>query len=171
MRKKTLFIYCITLMIICQGLIGVTAEAGAISLTKAETITERCTAVQNQLRVVQRDDTKTRFYLGRYYETILNRFITPLNMRLTENNMMSEGFMGVQSDFAKARTNFTIDFIEYQRGMDDLVVADCKAEPENFYAQLEKVRDRRAKVADDVMKLRNLMDVHRGLVVGLMEEV
>ena len=130
-------------------------------------IQDRCDAIHEELKVLQRNDSRARVYLGRYYETILNRFITPLNVRLVENNLSSTSFINNQNDFNKARTNFMIDYVEYQKGLEDLVATDCKENPEQFYEKLVDVRTKRATVADDTARLRKLAGRHLDLVKEL----
>ena len=130
-------------------------------------IQDRCDAIHEELKVLQRNDSRARVYLGRYYETILNRFITPLNVRLVENNLSSTSFINNQNDFNKARTNFMIDYVEYQKGLEDLVATDCKENPGQFYEKLVDVRMKRATVADDTARLRKLAGRHLDLVKEL----
>ena len=130
-------------------------------------IQDRCDAIHEELKVLQRNDSRARVYLGRYYETILNRFITPLNVRLVENNLSSTSFINNQNDFNKAWTNFMIDYVEYQKGLEDLVATDCKENPEQFYEKLVDVRTKRATVADDTARLRKLAGRHLDLVKEL----
>ncbi len=134
---------------------------------QAELVQERCDAVQNRLKVVQRDDARARIYLGRYYETILDRFITPMNMRLAENTLLDVKFTNNQNYFVKTRESFMIDYTQYQRELEDLTATDCKKEPEVFYRKLEQVRGWRKSVEEDVAKLRKLTDENKELVTGL----
>ena len=130
-------------------------------------VQDRCDAIHEELKVLQRNDSRARVYLGRYYETILNRFITPLNVRLVENNLSSTNFINNQNDFNKTRTNFMIDYVEYQKGLEDLVATNCKESPGQFYEKLVSVRAKRAVVADDTVKLKKLASEHSELVKGL----
>lgn len=157
-------------MVICQ-VFGVITGVNANAATREEIVRERCDAIQNQLRIVQRDDARTRIYLGRYYETILTRFITPMNMRLAENTLLDAKFTNNQNYFAKTRENFTIDYTQYQRELEDLTVTDCKKEPELFYKKLEQTREWRKSVEEDAAKLRRLIDENKTLVTSLMERV
>ena len=130
-------------------------------------IQDRCDAIHEELKVLQRNDSRARVYLGRYYETILNRFITPLNVRLVENNLSTTSFIDNQNDFNKTRANFMIDYVEYQKGLEELVAMNCKESPEQFYEKLVNVRAKRATVADDTVKLKKLASKHGELVKGL----
>lgn len=171
MRKKTLTFYCITLMVFCQVLGVFQGSFSAFAEVKEEVITERCEAVLNQLRVVQREDARTRIYLGRYYETILDRFITPMNMRLAENTLLDVKFTNNQNYFVKTRESFMIDFTQYQKELDDLVATDCKKEPGVFQKKLGQVREWREEVAADAEKLRKLAEENRVLVTELRGKI
>lgn len=140
-----------------------------VQITEAQknAVYDHCDKIRENLRTVQRDDAKTRVYLGRYYETILNGFITPLNVRLVENNLTDDDLLNNQSDFARIRTNFTIDFIEYQKVLEDLVGMDCRAEPTAFYVKLSTAREKRAIVAEDVNLLQRAAKTQVRLVTAL----
>lgn len=128
----------------------------AISEVQEIAIVNHCESIINSLKTVQRNDSRARVYLGRYYENILNKFITPLNVRLVENNLSNADLISNQNDFAKTRTNFMIDYVEYQKDLEDLVATNCKESPEVFYEKLVKTREKRGLVAKDAAKLRKL---------------
>ena len=67
MKKKRLIFYFITLMLFCQY------PTGVMALTKSqeEAIVERCSMIKDSLKKVQKEDARTRVYLGGYYEAIL----------------------------------------------------------------------------------------------------
>lgn len=143
----------------------------AISETQKATIKERCDTIKENLKSVQHQDSRTRVYLGRYYETILSKYITPLNVRLVENNLFDKNLMDNQDSFSKTRDSFIIDYIEYQKGLEDLVAMDCKSEPESFYEKLIKIREKRKIVATDVVNLKKFATSQIDLVKKLKEKL
>ena len=145
--------------------------AGAVSEGQKMAISENCDKIKETLRTVQHQDSRTRVYLGRYYETVLSKYITPLNVRLVENTMINSDLMDNQDGFSRTRNSFIIDFIEYQKGLEDLVATDCKTEPENFYNKLVKVRERRKVVESDTVVLKELIMTQLNLVKGLREQL
>lgn len=165
MKKIVLFCAMFGLMILW------TSPVEAISAVQKDAIVNRCETIREELRDLQHVDSRTRVYLGRYYETILTKFITPLNVRLTENMLSTDSFVNNQNGFVKARTNFTIDFIEYQKGLEDLVAINCKTEPEKFYEKLVAVREKRQIVASDTAKLKKLVNEQLVLVTALKEKL
>ena len=158
-------------LILALALSFATTPALAISDTQEKAITDHCEAIKDDLKNVQKLDARTRVYLGGYYETILTKFITPLNVRLVENNMSSTGLIDGQDQFVKKRMVFVNDYIVYQQGLEDLVGTNCKTEPAKFYEKLSEVRAKRKIVSQDVTKIRELISEHVKLVKGLKEKL
>ena len=174
MKKIRLSSYYIILFAFLQVfscLIGVnvSAEGEEVEITDEQktTIVDHCDAIKNDLKLLQRTDSRTRVYLGRYYETILVNFITPLNLRLVENNISNTKLLDNQTNFATRRTNFVNDYIVYQQVLEELVNIDCKNEPVKFYEKLVVAREKRNLVNKDVSKLKGLADEQ----VKLVEEL
>ena len=168
MKKKTLIFYYIIPLMFCQVL---APNVGAITEAQETAIIENCSDIKESLKKVQKDDSKTRVYLGGYYEAILTRFITPLNIRLVENNLSSAKLIENQNEFVADKSLFADDFIVYQKNLEDLVSIDCKEEPEEFYEKLDIVRQKRAVMVQDTLKIRSLLTSHVRLVEGLKGKI
>lgn len=145
--------------------------AQAISAKQENAIKEHCTEIKEQLKNVQKDDARTRVHLGGRYETILTKFITPLNVRLVENNLSNAELVENQNDFAETKTLFMTDYINYQQSLEELTLIDCKEKPEDFYEKLDITQQRRKIVAQDVLKLRSLITKHLKLVTELRSKI
>lgn len=167
MKKKLWFL----MMAVGLILLGFSSSVLAIPENQKTAISEGCEKIRESLKTVQHQDSRTRVYLGRYYETVISKYITPLNVRLVENNLFDGGLMDNQDSFSKTRNNFIIDFIEYQKGLEDLVATDCKSEPEGFYNKLVKVREQRKLVEKDTVLLKELMMTQLKLVNELKERI
>ena len=168
MKKKRICLYYSILMLICQCFWGVSVvnatENDIVSETSSllssgmrATVVDHCDAIRESLKTVQKKDRQTRVYLGRIYETILNKFVTPLNLRLVENNMPNQDLLNNQSKFAEKRALFMSDYVSYQQVLEETILIDCKNEPEKFYEKLSLARDRRKAVSRDVARLRDLV--------------
>lgn len=129
----------------------------AISQEQRDAIYEHCEAIRDSLKNVQKIDARTRVFLGSHYETVLSKFIMPLNLRLVENNLSNTGLIDSQSDFATTKSAFSADFVSYQQNLESLIAIDCRAEPEKFYEKLVVVRKKRKAVSLDTDKMRELM--------------
>lgn len=141
----------------------------AISEKQESAVATHCEAIKDSLKNTQRADARARVYLGGHYETILTKFVTPLNLRLVENNLSTGGLVENQTKMAKARTLFVDDYVSYQQGLEELIKIDCKENPGEFYAGLEKVRQGRKTVEKDVARIRSLIAEHGKLVTALGE--
>ena len=179
MRKRYIFSYYIILFMFFQVFAAFTGvkvwaegEESTESLVTAEqktTIMDHCDAMKDSLKSLQRTDSRARVYLGRYYETILSNFITPLNIRLVENNISNTKLLDNQTNFAARRTSFNDDYISYQQSLEELVNINCKSEPEKFYEKLLVTREKRKIVKKDVSKMRGLTDEQKKLVEELRD--
>ncbi len=123
-------------------------------------IVEHCGEIRAQLKELQKSDSRIRVYLGDAYDQILTNYITPLNIRLVENNLSSASLIENQNSFAEVRAIFTKDFISYQQKLEELISMNCSATPENFYDTLLIVRARREIMSQDVLRLRSLISEH-----------
>ncbi len=150
---------------------AVGAEKVEISETLQTGIRENCTAIKENLAKVQKADARARVYLGRYYETVLTKFVTPLNLRLVENNLSAADLVENQTKMADARTLFINDYVNYQKELESLVAMSCEEKAGEFYQQLVKVRQKRKIVEQDVLKVRNLISEHVKLAGELRGKV
>ncbi len=168
MKKNGISFYCIIFFLFCQVFVS---NVGAITEAQNTAIVGHCDTIKDDLKKVQKEDARVRVYLGGYYETILSKFIVPLNVRLVENSLSSAGLVENQNKFAEAKTTFASDFIAYQQGLEELVGVDCKQKPEEFYDKLVTVRQKRKIMVQDVLKMRSLISEHVRLVENLKGKV
>ena len=143
----------------------------AIAKNQEEAISDHCESIRNSLKTIQKNDAKARVHLGGRYETILNKFLMPLNVRLVENNLPSAELAENQNDFASTKAIFASDYIEYQQKLEELVAMDCKNQPAEFYEKLIKVRQKRKTMEQDVLRLRTLLTKQINIVTSLMSKV
>lgn len=162
---------CICFSVVIIMGVFLASPVGAISESQKTAIVDNCDKIKETLTTVQHQDSRTRVYLGRYYEIVLSKYITPLNVRLVENNMLSNELMDSQDSFTKMRSSFIINYIEYQKRLEELVSMDCKAEPKSFYEKLVKVRESRKVVQSDTVGLKELIMNQLGLVRKLKEKL
>ena len=143
----------------------------AVSERQLALVADRCDFIKDGLKNLQKSDARARVFLGSYYETVLSKFIIPLNVRLVENNLSRADLIENQNNFATAKSTFAIDFIGYQQDLEELVLIDCRAEPEKFYQKLEIVREKRKVMAKDVIKMRELILENIKQVSALRDEL
>ena len=146
-------------------------SAAELSSVQKTSIIDNCSAIKDSLHAVQREDSRIRVYLGRYYESILTKFVTPLNVRLVENSISDTALIANQEQFVDRRTVFISDYIVYQQALEDLVSTDCKSEPQKFYDKLVITREKRETVNQDVVKMNELTNRQVKLVTKLKDEL
>ena len=139
----------------------------AVSEAQETVIKERCESIKDNLKEVQRADARMRVYLGGLYDEILANFITPLNVRLVENNLSTPELVENQNKIVDTKTLFVNDFVSYQQGLEELVLMNCKNEPGEFYNKLDKVRQKRKIVEQDTLRMRTLISNHVKLATQL----
>ncbi len=161
---KKAIIFMISLAILLPS-----TAAIALSGNQKNVIAGECETIRQTLQALQKTDSKTRVYLGSYYEKILSKFIIPLNARLVENSLTDITLAQVQLDFKETKDKFSSDFIIYQKTLEELVNSDCKNDPEGFYGKIVSVREKREQVFQDVMKINTLIIKHKESVKGIME--
>lgn len=170
MGKKLLIFNCIILLMVCQ-LGGCGSVALALKETQIGAISDYCNTIRQILITIQHQDARTRTYLGTHYETILGKMMTPLNSRLVKNEVFAPTLLADQSLFAVTKADFADDFIEYQKMFDDLTNIDCKVKPQEFYQQLEVVREKRKIMAINTKQLRGIITGHLDHLNKLREEL
>lgn len=156
--------------IIASILIVVMSVVSVSAFAEGEKI-ENCAKIKEGLVNLQHADSRARVYLGRYYETILNKFIVPLNLRLVENNISDSELVTNQGDYKTYLQNFRNDFIVYQQGLEELVALNCEEEPARFTEKLSDTRTKQQVVASDVVNLRTAIGRHVELVKNLKEKI
>lgn len=143
----------------------------AVSQAENEVLVSHCDEVREKLKVVQKNDAKTRVFLGGKYEAILNKYMVPLNVRLVENNLSTSEMIEVQNEFADTKVVFNNDYVVYQQSLENLVGIDCKAEPDKFYNELSIVRKKRMVMEQDALKMRNLITRYVKIVTELKGKI
>ncbi len=162
-KKVVSLIFCGLVVVVCLF----SNATFAISRSRSQNIAKHCDEAREKLRVIQKNDAKTRVFLGGIYETVLNKYIVPLNVRLVENNLSTNGLIDLQNSFAESKSVFSSDYITYQKSLESLVAIDCKSEPDKFYNELSIARKKRMTMEQDVLKMRNLLSQYVKLVTEL----
>jgi len=155
-------------LVVLSNLFAYTANA-ALDEQQKVAIVENCSHIHQSLTKLQYADSRTRAYLGSAYETIISKFITPLNLRLVKNNKTSSELFQIQNDFVEAQTNFRNQYVDYMRELESVIATDCSAHPDDFYAKLSKTRERREKLRQTTKQLSELVDKQTAAVQKLAE--
>lgn len=138
---------------------------------KQASIIEHCDTIRASLKATQRSDSHARTYLGSLYETFLNQFLTPLNVRLLKNNISNPELTEIQADLVETRNAFNSSFISYSKSLEDLINTDCINSPKVFYSKLQSTRKERAIVDSYTKKISNLISSHEKIIIKMEQSL
>ncbi len=141
----------------------------AISEEQAGAISQHCGTIKQSLTQLQRADSRTRTYLGTTYETIINKFITPLNLRLVKNNFSP--LTTLQANFISEQNRFKESYTDYMRELENLIATDCQAQPQDFYSKLQTVRSKRSTLHKVAINMSKLAEEQYSSVQKIREEL
>ena len=138
-----------------------------LSKEQSGAISQSCDSIKQSLKKLQKVDTKTRSYLGSIYEEFITDLISPLNLRLTRNNMPNTALTTLHSDLILKRQDFAQKFTLYEQSFENLLNADCQNDPEDFYRKLQETRKARNTLEQATEAFRMLLEKHQNAVQTL----
>ena len=138
-----------------------------LSKEQAGAISQSCDSIKQSLKKLQKADTKTRSYLGSLYEEFITDFISPLNLRLTRNNMPNATLTTLHSDLILKRQDFAQKFTLYEQSFEILLSANCQDNPEDLYRKLQETRKARTTLEQSTEAFRMLLEKHQNAVQTL----
>ena len=143
------------LVFILFNSIRVSADASKAKLTDDQRgeISMSCSSIKSGLKKLQVSDAKIRSLLGANYQTILNSYITPFNLRLVKNNQNLGDLSDLQSNFVLQKNDFNSLYIAYSQQFENLLSIDCQKNPDDFYNQLIITRESRKELNQKVEDL------------------
>ena len=139
-------------------------EEGELTDEMREAIVQDCGSIRQSLQSVQRADARTRVLLGTTYQTVLTNFVTPLNLRLVKEGKLNTELTDVQLDLIATREAFSQQFVRYSKELEELLAIDCKERPDDFYAQLGRTRQARARLSLATRAVNLVLDTHEAAV-------
>ena len=140
------------LVFILFNSIHVSADAPKAKLTDDQR-GEISMSCKSGLKKLQISDAKIRSLLGANYQTILNSYITPFNLRLVKNNQNLGNLSDLQSNFVLQKNDFNSLYIAYSQQFENLLSIDCQKNPDDFYNQLITTRESRKELNQKVENL------------------
>ena len=112
-----LILVAFLLVFILFNSVRVSADAPKIKLTDDQRgeLSMNCSSIKSSLKKLQVSDAKIRSLLGANYQTILNSYITPFNLRLVKNNQNLGDLSDLQSSFVLQKNDFSSLYIAYSQ--------------------------------------------------------
>ena len=155
-----LILVAFILVFILFNSIRVSADAPKIKLIDDQRgeISMNCSSIKSSLKKLQVSDAKIRSLLGTSYQTILNSYITPFNLRLVKNNQNLGNLSDLQSNFVLQKNDFNSLYITYSQQFENLLSIDCQKNPDDFYNQLITTRESRKELNQKVEDLTKTVE-------------
>ena len=148
------------LVFILFNSVHVSADTPKAKLTDDQRgeISMNCSSIKSSLKKLQVSDAKIRSLLGANYQTMLNSYITPFNLRLVKNNQNLGGLSDLQSNFVLQKNDFNSFYITYSQQFENLLSIDCQKNPDDFYNQLIITRESRKELNQKVEDLTKTVE-------------
>lgn len=149
------------------------AYAEEIKLTDDQkgAISTNCESLKLTLNNLQKVDSRTRSFLGGAYDKLLTNYISPLSLRMVANNQLSTSLTGIHSGILNSKEVFAAQFTSYSQSFEELLKADCKNNPEDFYKKLVSTRKKRTMLESTVTGLRSALGNHYTAVEKFRSEM
>lgn len=148
-------------LILCAPTVVMAQEASNLSEERLNEIREGCNSAKVGLQQLQKRDAVSRINRGRAYDQVMTQ-ISAFNSRLAYNNVSLPGLINISKELQAHVDAFrSISDKDYLEHLSSASKADCRAKPAEFYALIVKARGDRDKVAEEVVKIDNLISRYR----------
>lgn len=121
---------------------------------------QNCTSIIDNLKNLQKTDSRSRVVLGKKYERAINNFIVPLNLSLIKHNSVRSELIELQASITSEREEFNKKFIEYSQNLENLILTDCQSDGENFLDRLESTKQKRVELSEKTKRISELITKH-----------
>lgn len=135
-------------------------EVNAAATITPEVITRiksRCTENQAALNRLHQTDAFLRNDRGNLYRTIGDKLMVPLNRRLASNRLDGGAFLTITSDYNAEYNRFYRAYIDYDNALSIVLETDCNREPVAFYNALLDAREKRIKLSESNLQIKELI--------------
>ncbi len=132
---------------------------------KIDLIRQRCSSLQFALQQIEKRDAVSRINRGRDYDQML-RQVSALNSRFAYNKLSVPDLIQLTNDLQSAVDRFRADYDKYDTDLSDAAKIDCKTKPIDYYTIIQRARDDRTMVGDQVKVVNDLMGQYRAAVVN-----
>lgn len=160
----------LSLIFLLAALIGVgfTRQHNASAQTSAPMteahiarIRGNCVEAQSQLQQINASDALLRVNRGQLYESISTKLMAPLNSRIALARMDGADLVTITVEYEKAVNAFRNDYQQYAESLAQALTIKCRDQPVAFYDNVRAARDKRAKVAADVVALQDVIKKYK----------
>lgn len=124
-------------------------------------IRSNCVEAQSQLQQLNVSDALLRVNRGQLYESISTKLMAPFNSRIALAKLDGADLVSSTVEYEKMLNTFRSDYQLYAESLSQTLVIKCKDQPVSFYDSVRSSRDKRSKVAADVVALQALINKYK----------
>lgn len=157
MKKGLILAIVISVVASFSLLIRDTSAERVLTQEQMNTISRTCKTVQSELRLLDASDVLVRTNIGQRYENIMTSLISPLNSRLSLNQVDNIDLVKTSVDYNDALSEFRKSYFVYENSLVDAIDTDCESSPVEFYTAIEIARKNRKELQQSVKKLNGLL--------------
>ena len=155
---KRLSISFSVLIVIGAGILGMAHVSNAqgqqpMDEAHIERIRSNCTTAKTTLDQLHANGGVLRVNRGQLYESILNKLMTPLNSRLTLNQLDSSELVRITAEFYDQLETFRDSYQAYEIQLSGTLDIDCQQQSVAFYDAVQRTRELRKELHADVVVL------------------
>ncbi len=129
------------------------------TMTDAEKqrVVNQCHDIKRNLQSLKHVDTIARVSRGTT-TTNLVTLMSAFNSRAASNTYNIPSLVTATNNVQDLRREFADDYTQYEIGLRDLILIDCKSEPMAFYQKLIDVRAKRALLNAAIKEIESQLD-------------
>lgn len=138
----------------------------AVELSEEQKVTfsQTCVNVQSNLQRISSGDTTTRINRGRNYDQTLKLFYA-MNTRVASNNITEPRLSEITKKFENELASFRENYNLYNNQLKSTVDLNCSSNTQEFYNNLDKTRDKRFRLNENVIELNGLIEDYKIIIM------
>jgi hypothetical protein len=141
----------------------VNAEGVTLTDRQIQVIKTNCVNAQSSIRQLQLAESATRINRGHSYESV-SKLMAALNGRLALNKLSIPTLTSGAGEMDKRFTVFKEDYSNYYDSLEATIRLSCAEQPVTFYDSLTNTRNLRAKVAQDIKSINDILDAYQASI-------
>ncbi len=131
----------------------------------------KCSKIKFQIDKTKVNDRLTRVNYGQSYESILNNYMTPINLRLVENRYHKTDLLVKEThNFENNLNQFRSKYKKYYKKIDKLSNINCQENTDEFYKTLKEVQTSRKNVKQEIIELEDSFDNYQKTFQEIINE-
>jgi len=124
-------------------------------------IKTNCVENQASLNRLHQTDTSLRNNRGNLYRSIGDKLMSPLNARISSNDLDASKLTKITVAYNDAYGRFFKDYIAYDESLTELLSINCTKEPVAFYNALLDTREKRDELSVSNKELVRLIGEYK----------